>query len=394
MPRVTVAEENRVGEREDKFPQLKLKLDERRRIWLPPEGGKHQPWREWVHVIKAPVIKDGVAQKETRQRQDGSSFETYATTFIGSPLCLGREDILMEHGVDPGNCPDCEAAEALGRATFKPQVRYASEIIAYATKQGGWELAAPFSASLLIWSYPAGRYGKLDDLRKAEARDVSQFDLRLGPCEKPENMQKYDIQALGSQPCAWTLSEQVKTYVLELWSTAGNRPTEDQLVAACGRKTERAYMLEDIKRATQLWNMAEAAGSGGAPGTLGAEFSGGQPADLGAGLSGLLNSAQAQPAAPAVAAQAGGSFEDLLGGAAPAPAVAPAVPAVSEVATGQPQPAPPIAAAPPPQVASVPVPPAPAVPSVAAPDIFAQAAQAAPAQPAGETVSFESLLGG
>lgn len=362
MPRVTIAPENRVGEREEKFPQLKLKLDERRRIWCPPDPveKRHTPWREWVHNLKAPIMKDGEAQKDVHTRDDGSTYETFKTTFIGAPICLGDLGILMDKAVDEANCPVCEYAVAQGRVTFKPQVRYASEVVVYGTKQGGWDLAAPFTATILVWSYPAGRYGKLVDITESEKRDLAAYDLRLGPCEKPESYQKYEIQALATQQPAWSLTDATKAYVRELWTTEGNRPNDDQLRDACGRTQERAYMLEGVKRASQMWDMAEHASSAGGADTFGAEFGGGGAA-LATGLDSLLGDSGA--AAPEVAAQVDAARAEAQQGLQetlnPDPLAAPAPAAQAAPAEG---------------------------------DMFAT--PQAPDTPAGETVSFEDLLGG
>lgn len=313
MPRTTVAPENVIGGGDELYQQLKLKVGERSRIWLVPELGqtplRHQPWREWVHELKAPVIQDGVGKKTTRERQDGSTFEDWETTFIGRPICLGDFGLLAEKGVDPDNCPSCEAAIRLGKTIFKPKVRYASAVVKFAVQSGGWEVMQPFSAGLFVWSYPATRYKALTEIVKAEGRDLCEYDLRLGPCEKPESFQKYEIAALGSRPPAWKSAQQ---YMVELLTTPGNMPTDEQLQALCGRTTEAAFMREDIKRAESLWAMAEGSSTAQAA-TLGAEIgAAGGAANLTGGLQDLMNAA-------------GGSEPPASAPAAPAPA-----PVVSE----------------------------------------------------------------
>lgn len=293
MPKTPINPDTLLGDSEERFPQLKLKAGERSRIWLPPERGtrEHMAMHEWVHEIKAPVFEHGEAKKETRERDDGTTYEAYKTSFIGRPICLGDAGVLADRSLDAENCPDCEAAQRAGIKSFRPLVRYASAAVKYAVQQGGWDVAIPFSAAVQIWAYPATRAKILSDLTKAEGRDLCMYDIRLGPCKR-ENFQSYEIAALGSRKPAYL---DHREYIGELLKTEGNMPTDEQLQAACGRVTERQYMVEDIKRAEQLW--ARALG-GGESETLGAEFGG--AADLGAGLDELMSSTgnAAMPAPP------------------------------------------------------------------------------------------------
>lgn len=374
MPRTTITPDNMIGGGEDRFTALKLKLAEMCRVWLPPEPGTetHQPWREWVHQIEAPVIEHGVAKMVTKTRQNGETYPDYATSFVGNPLCLGDFETLKARSVDPDMCPDCEAAQRLGKKDFRPKVRYASICVRYATRAGGVEIASPFSASLAIWAYPAGRAKKLSEIFKTEGKDLCMFDLALGPCEPPEGFQKYDIHALGSRKPAW---QEHLDYIRELLTTEGNMPTDEQLVMACGKTTERKYMEEDLRRAEQLWAIAEGTSAGPAA-TTGAEFNGGT-AELGAGLQELLGNAVAGPAALASAAAQ----------AEAAGAVAPGTTAdLTSLLTA------PAPVAPAPPVAAAPAPVAPPAEAPPAADPFPTVPPPA-AEPAGEVVTFKDLLG-
>lgn len=324
MPRTTITPETMVGGGDDRFPALKLKLAEVARGWLPPEPGTqtHQPWREWVHSIEAPVIEHGVAKQETKERLDKTTYLAYVTSFINNPICLGDFETMKARGVDVDMCPACEAAQRLGKKEFKAKIRYASIFIKYAVKQNSVEIASPFSATPLIWAYPAGRAKILSDIFKGEGRDLCMYDLSLGPAQPPEHFQKYDIRALGSRVPAW---KEHLPYMKELLTTEGNMPTDEDLQRACGRIIERKYIEEDLRRAEHLWAIADGIESG--PATVGAEFNGG--GTLGEGLEDLLGSAGAPaPAspppveAPAQDQPTADELSQLMGtpAAAPAPA--------------------------------------------------------------------------
>jgi hypothetical protein len=389
MGRTVITPENRVQDL-DKFEKLLMTRDnERMRIWCAegdPATGKVSPWQEWVHIMKAPVFLNGEPVMEEVESRDGSKTERPKLEFIGQPICMGDAGILRENHIDPVHCPVCESAE---RGVAKPpEVRYAMNVIKYAIRPGSWELAVPFTAEILMWSFPASRFGKLVDIQ-SDAGSLLNYDLLLGPAEKPAKWQKYDIKK-SDQGVAWRAlareDPRVAEYVKLLWTTPGNRATDEQLQAGCGRLVvNRNYLLADLRTYEKRWLKYNNAEDDAMPAESG------QPR-VQAGLDGLLDSLgpeKAAAAAPAAEQQAAAPAAEQQVAAAPAPAAAPAAAPVEDwLGT-------PAAASPNGPAATEPAAPAPAAPAPAAP-----AATAAPESPApsnggpapGPADSWEQML--
>jgi hypothetical protein len=289
MPRTNFSDDQASGTLEQ-FPKLKLAANERVRI-LVPEG----PWSEWTHELKAPKIENGVARMETKNRRDGTSYQDYAMEFIGRPICLGNWDVLESKGVDPANCPACAASVQSG-AVPAPVRRFAVNVIQYAIMQGpAFQLLVPMSARIQLWAFTQKIYDKILTIQTQHG-SLRERDLLLGPCEDA-NFQRYEIAvAMGA---AHLESDQATQYVYQLWSAEGQRATDEQLKAACGRTSNLEFMTRDVNQATDRYAMARNAGGQASPDAMSGAF--GAPAQtLGQGLAGLLpGTAPAAPAAPA-----------------------------------------------------------------------------------------------
>jgi len=337
MPRTTITPENRTTADTERWPPFKfVNKDERARVsclevqWS-PDGARQvpAPWYEWVHRLERPKEKDGqpLQKKVTRRDRDGNETTemVWDIDWVSSPICLGDKAILADKHIDPVNCPACRAADE--HPSFPgltpPVIRYAMNIVRFSTRPGGWILAEPFSAQILVWAFTEKRFGRLDDLnRKVAARgnvaaqcpngaterpmDLSDVDLLLGPCEDI-NWQRYDID-LDEGWALWKQSQPAVNFISALWFGEGNRASDEQLQAACGKPvTNRAYLDSDIAKTIAGWNKA-LNGPGAAPtvDALGMNF-GGQPAQA-AMANGMTAMAaelgQPMPAAPSMAVPA------------------------------------------------------------------------------------------
>lgn len=297
MPQLSFTPENRIGTPND-FPKLKLKVGERKRIVCVED-----PTFAYVHTLRAPKIVDGAAIKEEKKRKDGTTYVDYVMDFIGQPICLGDAGILADKGSDPGNCPACAKAAESSEAPA-PTRRFAMPVIVYRTRPGGFEVASPFSVDLLVWGFTEGRFSKLVEIAGIVG-SLREHDLLLGPCESPEAFQKFDIAYAMS--AAYLEDDQRKGLVSETY--AQNRP--ENLEAACGRKISKAFMIDDLRKIADRWQIANGTAHTGARDAAQSDA-----AALSAGLAGL----NAQPATPV-------DFSTLLGTTPEAPVAEPVTPA-------------------------------------------------------------------
>lgn len=303
------------------FDRLKLKKGESGRIVL-----LNKPTFAYVHTLRAPQIVNGKAVKTTKQRtnKDGevtAEYEDYAYDFIGRPLCLGDLGILADKGLDPDNCPVCKRARE-GDQVNPPERRFAVNVIRYATQADG-KLVTPFSCSCVVWSFNEGTFNKLLSIAEeyAEVGGLIGRDLLLGPC-KNEAFQTFEI-SVGAKN-AWQLSEDFKARVQETFK----QNKVDNLEAACGRQTDKRWILNDLETIEYRYRIAN--GTASTPDGTEAHST----ATLAEGIDDLLSddggprSAQNAPA-PEQQAVADTSGLDLLGDTPPAAPPAAAKPATS-----------------------------------------------------------------
>lgn len=314
MPRVPILPENKTGPgSQELFPTLKFtRVGERQRL-LCLETTKLADGRRMVapvgvrvHYFKAPEVLDGEGLKEQRERRDGTKELVWKLDFLGQTICLGNPQVLEQRGTDPDHCPACKANLDYPE-WFKPaEMYYAMNVLLYSTRPGGWELAKPFSVSVIAWKLTSRRFNDLADLQADLAngtvrhwsgrdvpKDLSLVDLRLGPAEDPVSYQKYKVQSAEGIAMARS-SQQVEQYILKNVWTPDNLASEDQLEAICGRRTELGYVQADIAKTLDRWRVATRSGPA-TPDALGPLGGANGAADMQGGLDALLADAEAPP---------------------------------------------------------------------------------------------------
>lgn len=272
MPRIGFATENRAeSKRNYDYPKLSLKNGERARVVV----GLEDPLMEYVHTLQKPLIVNGVAQKETKTRRNGTTYEDYAKEFITRAICLGDKTILDESGADPKNCPMCKFAKDYPDYAQAPQRRYAMHVIRYRTKSGGFDLATPFSVEILVWAFTDTVFNKFIDFAE-EHGDIRKKDLLLGPCTN-EGFQKFDI-GVGSR-AEWLSSPENKQIVLETFKE--NRIKD--LTVAIGSSKQKQWIQQDIETVLEAWEQvlgaAPSESSSSLDEDLGSLFDGGKSPD-------------------------------------------------------------------------------------------------------------------
>jgi hypothetical protein len=243
VPQVDFSSENKLSRGADtSFPTLKFAKDERARIiCLEP-----RPWYEWTHRLQMPKLLNGKAVTSTFTKKNGEEYTNYEFDFIGNPICLGDLGIIEDgRGTDPANCPVCALAEENSDMALPPIRRFAMHIFRYATKPGTFELVSPFSGGMLVWRYTETTFNKLTDFA-TEHGQLQRHDLLLGPCTNPA-FQQFDIN-VGSK-AEWLMDPVRKQLVIDTYK--GNKA--ESLAAYCGRKAERRWLEDDLRRLRQRW---------------------------------------------------------------------------------------------------------------------------------------------
>jgi hypothetical protein len=245
MARVTFTPEHKMSSGNPDFPRLRI-----------PTKGEHtrivcleDPEFAWVHRLQMPKILNGRPEVVTKTRKDGTEYDDYKYEYLGSPLCLGDPNTLAERGSDPANCPICALASE-GDMARNPIRRFAMHVIEYGTKPGSSELSSPFSVSVKVWAFTDRIFSKLVDLA-TEWGSLQQHDLLLGPCTNVD-FQQWDIGV--SARASWAEDEARKQLTIETFK-ANQAP---DLVAYCGRSTERRWLEQDIGRIHERWRFVNA----------------------------------------------------------------------------------------------------------------------------------------
>jgi hypothetical protein len=243
MGRVAFKEENVVKKADYDFPRLKgLKKGEKARIVLLEE-----PWAEYVHNLRKPVVIDGAPVMTTRERVKGPSVVENKMDFVSRPICLGDPGTLEDRGSDPDKCPMCHEAKVSDRVQA-PQRRFAMHVLKYGTKPGSHDVQTPFSASTVIWSFTDKVFGKLFEFKK-EWEDMTKHDLLL-ICEN-ETFQGYDLSV--SQKAAYRADRATAELALEIFR---NNQTPD-LAIFCGTPKERRYVDMDLDTIREAWALVK-----------------------------------------------------------------------------------------------------------------------------------------
>lgn len=251
MGRVSIAQENRTGEGGDKFPRLKLTEKGQKSRFTVFE----QPWREWVHFIRAPEFDDeGHPVKETRYKKNGDPYTVDAMVFISNPICLGSQDALASRGLDPKNCPACEASEQSGGDIPGPVQRFSVNVIEYTLRGSGFDIREPFSAEVKVWAFTGRIYDEIEGIQR-EIGDLRRHDITL-ECEDP-GWQRNKL-AFKMEPGHKYAPE---GYIKALLTAEGNKATDAQLRDACGRDLPRTRIQEDCDQALRAFRKLRNEGS-------------------------------------------------------------------------------------------------------------------------------------
>lgn len=277
MPRASLTENFRTGPQLDQFAGLTLKTGEYARLLIPVN--KDEVWYEWVHAFRAPFFDEdsGKPAMEDKKRKDGVVYkQVYATTFVGGQICLGDPSVIegSGNGLDPARCPACASA-ARGTRGMAPDRRWAVPVIRYkCVSRGSTELQTPPTAEILVWSMTQRQFNALLDVRP-EIRNLfdlppdQDFEWRIADvvvwCED-ENFKRFLFKS-PLRPAYGKNAPQgakVAELVRDLWGTVANRPTEDQLRAACGKAPDREFMTTDVETVELAWRKVDRF-EGGAP---------------------------------------------------------------------------------------------------------------------------------
>jgi hypothetical protein len=278
MPRTSLsAGSNRNRQEADRFPAFGLETGESGRLWIVSE---ELGYREWVHTLKAPTFEDnGKPVTEIKTRGDKKS-EVYKTFFIGRQICTGSDDTLAESdGLDPDTCMICAFVKkmldlGIGDARdLRAEPRYAVPVVQYTTQsKTDASLRNPPNGTVLVWSFTQWVWERLDKLRKdagelldkdpAEIK-LEMFDIELH-CSNGAFKNYDELKARRSA----ARDPQVREMLRALWGNVANRPTDEQLEGACGRRQNAQWTARDCEDAEEAWRQAHAwnpanAGRGG-----------------------------------------------------------------------------------------------------------------------------------
>jgi hypothetical protein len=363
MPRVSLAAGAfREGNQVDRFEQLKLERHEGHRLWIPNQD---YAWMEFRHNIKAPVFADDGKPLQVEKKVRGAVrlvFDMEEGGFIGAPICLGDPDVIATQELDADGCPACAGVKRMLDAgiadarDLRPQQRYAVPVIRYATQKKGepdGKLRNPPNAEIFVWALSQWSWEQVDGIRRQMAallnlEDAAAVKLQMCDiCVSNENgYQKID--KIWPMPSAWRhdsdAGRAVKAVIQGLWGVVENRPTEEQLQAACGRTSTRDWIDRDIRDAEARWHQAVNWGKSPAPSKTGNGYlsTGEQALSLDGGLDDLLGDPDrpgplddldefASPERTAAPAPAPVADDDLFG-SDDTPAAAVATPAPAPVA--------------------------------------------------------------
>lgn len=235
MPKISFSADNKVKTFND-YPKLKFNEKGERARVVVLDG---EPYAEWVHTLRAPVIINGEVQMESVKDKQGNVTERPKMDFIGQHICFGNPQKLAEAPhKDPANCPTCAAGNET-EAVEAPRRRMAVHIVRYKTQPGSYKPQEPFQAELLAWVFGEKVFDSLVGIIE-EHGDLRQKDLLLECSNKM--FQNVEIQIGGS--AAWLATEENKQFVQRLY--AENK--SDDLTTLLARKVTRQQAEEDIAK--------------------------------------------------------------------------------------------------------------------------------------------------
>jgi hypothetical protein len=325
MPRVNLtAGAYREGDRGERFPTLKLETNDVARLWIPDQTFA---MREPAHTLKAPVFtEDGTVVLTTKEGRGGTR-QVPKTDYKGRRLCTGREDVLKAKMMDPDECVICSLVKRLADAEIgeaidlRAMTRFALPAVRYncKTTQVTQPLRVPYSGDVLILAMSQWTWNKVDALREQMGEllglepgfdparvTLDQTDVGIH-CESGQ-WQKFD--RFWPMKCAFRYdseqARQVEAAIKGLWDAEENRPTDADLLAACGKLPDD-WLARDLEDVEWLWRKASGLiAGGGADPTGGGAFGGANLAD---GLNDLEADLFGDPAADPLAGHPGGTAE-------------------------------------------------------------------------------------
>ncbi len=243
----------------DLFEKLELTTDEIARLVIPVERAD----RVYVHTLEVPVVSGGKIQMETKTRKDKSTYEVPATTFVGRRQCLGKPDVIKNHGgIDEDNCPMCAAAKELGVPELIPEPRFALPVIRVtcASKTSS-EPQDPPGAKIYVLTLTAKQYSGLvtnfDSIR--ELYDWGpEHEVKPNQADIIVKCADGEWKRLEWQPPKRRCWQQAKNpemfnLISRLWGNKANRPTDEQLEAAIARPADRKWVEIDLAKVTDGW---------------------------------------------------------------------------------------------------------------------------------------------
>lgn len=231
--------------------KLSLEKDETARICFL----EAEPTVVFVHNFeKVKTGPDGRAVIKQDQWPDGTPREAYSTEYAGKLRCLGDDEVLMETGADPENCPACKAAIEEPNAVERPRRRILGHVFKYQTKPNTSTVATPFSGQVLVWDLTEKRFDTLFSIQQ-ENGNLSEIDLILGPCDNKQ-MQKFDIRP-GNGTAKWKESENSIAFLKEAYESGKTDDLED----AAAKKASEAEMAAKVSEIVRAFRHATGAGT-------------------------------------------------------------------------------------------------------------------------------------
>lgn len=266
----------------DRFDQVKLDTNEVARLWVPDQA---LAWSEYTHTLRVPLFNEDGSPLMGTKLSRGISRPVIETDFLGRPICRGEAETIKKRELDTDRCPVCQMVLRMiesgisEAAEMKPQMRLAVPVVRYNTvkKTEASPLQQPYGGKILVWAMSTWTYTKVDETREQMAELLSTADrsiakelVKLQHCDiaihcENGGWQKYD--RIWPLRCAWRhpseAGQAVKAAVQGLWTHEENRPTDDQLRAACGRDAELDWLMRDVEDVEWRWRKAHGSTASG-----------------------------------------------------------------------------------------------------------------------------------
>lgn len=259
----------------ERFDEVKLETNEVARFVIPVKSAS----AFYVHELKPVLIVNGKIQTETKKRKDKTEYLVNATGFLGRRICTGVVEIpnpddpehplpgpMRVKGVDPENCIVCAAAVEQGIADLRAELRYAVPVIRITcTGKGSTDIQEPPSAKIQVLGLTWRQYRDLAQNLKG-IRELYGWgpEIPVGPDQadiviKCEDAGFKRYQWLTPMRPHWrkdpgtgqVRNPALRAAIFGLWKNEANRPTEDQLQAACGRVTDIVFLQQDLDTVTE-----------------------------------------------------------------------------------------------------------------------------------------------